>query len=156
MHSSPSRTRQVLAVMLIVFAILAGCGQLDGNALIFRTADPRLNFGVHLLPAPPLPTVAPAVVPLLPTVTPTPAVEVIPSEEVGETLPEPLPEPPCDYRATDGTCQPIKGNIGRTGKIYHVPGQANYDNVKIDEAAGELFFATEAEAIAAGFRKAQR
>lgn len=145
MHSSPSRTRQVLAVMLIVFAILAGCGQLDGNALIFRTADPRVSFGFHLQPAPPLPTVEPAVVPLLPTVTPTP--EAIPVEEVGEPMPDPLPAPPCVV---------IKGNIGRTGKIYHMPGQANYETVKIDEAAGELFFCDEAEAMAAGFRKAQR
>lgn len=51
----------------------------------------------------------------------------------------------------------IKGNISTsTGeKIYHMPGQSNYDTVKIDEAAGERWFTTEDEAQAAGWRKAR-
>lgn len=97
--------------------------------------------------------VTPEVLVPLPTITPGPDVlpsdEVIPEEEVGEVVPEPEPEPPCEI---------IKGNIStRTGeKIYHVPGGANYNQVKIDEAVGEAFFCSEEEAQEAGFRKAAR
>lgn len=68
--------------------------------------------------------------------------------EVGESEPVPPPVPPCEVI--------VKGNIStRTGeKIYHVPGQANYNSVKIDEAAGEMWFCAEEEAVAAGWRKA--
>lgn len=65
--------------------------------------------------------------PILPTVTPTPA-----------------------------GCVNAKGNISASGeKIYHCPGQANYNNVKIDKE-GEAIFETEQEAIDAGFRKSLR
>lgn len=51
----------------------------------------------------------------------------------------------------------IKGNIGRSGKrIYHLPGQADYATTRINEGAGERWFCTEAEARAAGFRRAAR
>lgn len=51
----------------------------------------------------------------------------------------------------------IKGNIGRTGKrIYHLPGQADYAATRINPRAGEQWFCSEAEARAAGFRRAQR
>lgn len=51
----------------------------------------------------------------------------------------------------------IKGNINAQGeKIAHSPGQANYDNVVIDEAKGEKCFATLDEAVAEGWRPAQR
>ena len=47
----------------------------------------------------------------------------------------------------------IKGKITRDGeKIYHLPGQVNYD--RIDEA--DALFETEEDAQAAGFRAAQR
>jgi micrococcal nuclease len=50
----------------------------------------------------------------------------------------------------------IKGNISSGGeKIYHLPGCAYYDKTRIDEARGERWFCSEAEAIAAGWRKAQ-
>jgi len=72
------------------------------------------------------------------------------------------PEPPptadgaCDF---SGTNEPvIKGNISlRTGeKIYHVPGGEYYDQTVIDEAKGERWFCTEAEAVVAGWRKSKR
>jgi hypothetical protein len=51
----------------------------------------------------------------------------------------------------------IKGNIGRTGtRIYHLPGQAFYDRTTIRVAAGERWFCSEAEARAAGWRRARR
>lgn len=51
----------------------------------------------------------------------------------------------------------IKGNISfSTGeRIYHVPGQAYYDDTVIDEDAGERWFCTEAEALDAGWRKSK-
>jgi len=45
----------------------------------------------------------------------------------------------------------IKGNIGSSGKIYHVPGGSFYDRT-----IAELCFATEADARAAGFRASSR
>ncbi len=61
----------------------------------------------------------------------------------------------CDY---SGTSQPvIKGNISSSGeKIYHVPGGEYYDKTVIDEAKGERWFCTEAEAVAAGWRRSKR
>ena len=63
--------------------------------------------------------------------------------------------------ATAAATQPpgrclIKGNISQNGRIYHVPGSASYDVTKIDESAGERWFCSEAEALAAGWRAPQR
>ncbi len=62
----------------------------------------------------------------------------------------------CEY-SPDGTAA-IKGNVSwRTGeKIYHVPGGEFYDATVIDEARGERLFCTEAEALAAGWRRSKR
>jgi endonuclease YncB( thermonuclease family) len=49
----------------------------------------------------------------------------------------------------------IKGNISRNGKIYHVPGQAHYDRTTIRPEKGERWFCSEAEARAAGWRRAR-
>lgn len=124
------------ALFLAISVLLVACGSLQGNVLTFRTADPSLSINFLLL-EPPV---------LLPTVTPTP--EVVVEEEVGEVVPDPTPVPPCVI---------VKGNISRSGeKIYHLPGQANYEQVKIDELKGEAFYCSEQEAIDAGFRKALR
>ena len=57
---------------------------------------------------------------------------------------------------THGNCA-IKGNVSRSGeRIYHVPGQANYRQTRIAEAKGERWFCSEAEARAAGWRRARR
>lgn len=45
----------------------------------------------------------------------------------------------------------IKGNISSKSKIYHMPGGAFYART-----VPEMCFSTEAEAVAAGFRKSQR
>ena len=51
----------------------------------------------------------------------------------------------------------IKGNIGgKGGRIYHLPGQADYAATRINEKKGERWFCSEAEARAAGFRRAAR
>lgn len=72
-------------------------------------------------------------------------------------------EPPESYRATArqpeappaGKCV-IKGNISKSGRIYHLPGQENYDKTRISPSKGERWFCTEAEARAAGWRRARR
>ena len=46
----------------------------------------------------------------------------------------------------------IKGNISKSGRIYHVPGSRFYSRTKIDESAGERWFCTEDEARTAGWR----
>lgn len=49
----------------------------------------------------------------------------------------------------------IKGNIGTHGRIYHLPGQMDYARTRINEGKGERWFCSEAEARAAGWRRAQ-
>jgi len=77
------------------------------------------------------------------------------------------PTPPWDWRhsALEGPpdsapAQPrqclIKGNINNRGeRIYHVPGQRYYDQTIIDTSSGERWFCSEAEAIAAGWRRSR-
>eukprot|EP00882_Tetradesmus_deserticola_P002244 GHRQ01002396.1.p1 GENE.GHRQ01002396.1~~GHRQ01002396.1.p1 ORF type:complete len:345 (+),score=130.59 GHRQ01002396.1:162-1196(+) len=49
----------------------------------------------------------------------------------------------------------IKGNINSKGeKIYHTPASGSYARVQIDQKAGERYFCTEQEALAAGWRAA--
>lgn len=51
----------------------------------------------------------------------------------------------------------IKGNINRAGeRIYHMPGQSHYDDVRIRPGDGKRLFCTEDEAQAAGWRRALR
>jgi hypothetical protein len=51
----------------------------------------------------------------------------------------------------------IKGNVNRNGeRIYHLPGQLNYAHLNMEKGLGERWFCTEAEAEAAGSRKASR
>jgi endonuclease YncB( thermonuclease family) len=50
----------------------------------------------------------------------------------------------------------IKGNINSEGEqIYHVPGQAYYDDTQISPAKGERWFCNETEAVAAGWRRSR-
>ena len=72
---------------------------------------------------------------------------------------------PEDFRAADSAaaaaqiapagCR-IKGNLSGSGRVYHLPGQRDYDRTRIDTARGERWFCTEAEARAAGWRRARR
>jgi endonuclease YncB( thermonuclease family) len=51
----------------------------------------------------------------------------------------------------------IKGNINSKGvHIFHVPGQRDYQKTKISEGKGERWFCSAKEAIAAGWRPAER
>ena len=65
------------------------------------------------------------------------------------------PLPPGPPRSP-GQCV-IKGNINREGvRIYHMPAQMAHQLTQIDPRKGERWFCNEADAIAAGWRKAQR
>ena len=50
----------------------------------------------------------------------------------------------------------IKGNISRSGRIYHVPGGQYYSRTRINQSKGERWFCSEAEAQAAGWRRSRR
>ncbi|RWC23234.1 MAG: thermonuclease family protein [Mesorhizobium sp.] len=84
-------------------------------------------------------------------------------------------DPPWDWRAADaekvetvseqstgfgllGSGCNVKGNISvNSGEhIYHVPGQKYYTQTVVNPAKGERWFCSEAEARAAGWRKARR
>ena len=55
-----------------------------------------------------------------------------------------------------GNCR-IKGNVSRSGeRIYHVPGAQHYERTRISPAKGERWFCSEAQARAAGWRRAKR
>jgi endonuclease YncB( thermonuclease family) len=51
---------------------------------------------------------------------------------------------------------PVKGNVSRNKRIYHVPGGQHYESLQLDPAEGDRCFQTESEAIAAGFRAPKR
>jgi hypothetical protein len=52
----------------------------------------------------------------------------------------------------------LKGNIsiGSGERIFHVPGQSDYDSTNIRRDYGERWFCSEEDARAAGWRKAGR
>ena len=59
-------------------------------------------------------------------------------------------------QGASGNCR-IKGNINKRGeRIYHVPGGAFYESTRVEPAKGELWFCSEREARAAGWRKSKR
>ena len=49
----------------------------------------------------------------------------------------------------------IKGNITKSGRIYHMPWSPWYAQIRIEPDKGKRWFCTEAEAIAAGWRPVQ-
>lgn len=72
------------------------------------------------------------------------------------------PKPPWDWprgnRTADSApedCR-IKGNISSNGRIYHMPGQEYYEQTQINTGKGERWFCSEADARAAGWRRARR
>jgi hypothetical protein len=80
------------------------------------------------------------------------------------SLPETERLPPWQWRTRNGQkparvadtdCR-IKGNInGKGERIYHLPGQDNYDATRISESQGERWFCSEEQARAAGWRAAR-
>jgi endonuclease YncB( thermonuclease family) len=49
----------------------------------------------------------------------------------------------------------IKGNISKSGRLYHLPGSRWYDGTRINTGNGEQWFCSESDALAAGWRAAQ-
>lgn len=47
---------------------------------------------------------------------------------------------------------PIKGNISRSGRIYHAPWSPWYSRTHVNQRKGERWFCSEDEALAAGWR----
>jgi hypothetical protein len=83
-----------------------------------------------------------------------PAVVVPPTAIVVDVPPTPQPPATGGYVCPDAT-RCIKGNINSDGrKLYHFPGCPSYNQTKIDESKGERWFATVAEAEAAGWARA--
>ena len=84
------------------------------------------------------------------------------AEMLGLHTPSPATSPMgCQDGCTvypDWCAPPIKGNIQYdTGeRIYHVPGQEYYNDTKINPRYGEVWFCTESEARAAGWRRSYR
>lgn len=75
------------------------------------------------------------------------------ADTMNEPIPEPSPEPEEEESVSD-SCE-IKGNISSTNeKIYHLLGCGSYEKTVIDESAGERWFCSEQDAVAAGWRKA--
>lgn len=115
------------------------------------------------LVAPPaaLPVAAPEMAPVAASpVMVEPSSEPEATEVTTEATPvvvEPLSEPGATEVTAEATAEQarpglIKGNVSGTGaKIYHLPGQANYERVNPEET-----FTTEDAARAAGYRPAQR
>lgn len=69
-----------------------------------------------------------------------------------EPIPRIAPLPAIPKEPTQPSGCLIKGNIGKNGRIYHVPGSPSYAQTQIDESKGERWFCTEAEARTAGWR----
>lgn len=63
-------TKYLASILVALSILITACGSLQGDTLVFETADPNVSIGFKLLPpAPPVPPIVPQV---LPTVTPTP------------------------------------------------------------------------------------
>jgi len=61
---------------------------------------------------------------------------------------------PATVQTREGDCV-IKGNVSANGRIYHVPGQLDYDRVNMN-APEKRWFCSESEAEAAGWRPVLR
>jgi len=67
-----------------------------------------------------------------------------------------MPSPSRSPKSHRSGCD-IKGNINSKGEhIYRLPGGRSYANTVIDPARGERWFCSEAEAQAAGWRRAEQ
>jgi endonuclease YncB( thermonuclease family) len=57
-------------------------------------------------------------------------------------------------RAPEGC--PIKGQVSGASRVYVLPWSPDYERVRVQKARGERWFCSEQEALAAGFKAAQR
>lgn len=131
-------TNAILAILLLL-SVLAGCALPAGSwSITIPSAQDALNGQATPWVGGPPQATAEAVYYATATAQ---AIQTVEAPQLNTT-----PEPPACL---------IKGNISAQGeRIYHLTGQANYGQVKIDLARGERWFCSEAEAEAAGWRKA--
>lgn len=74
-----------------------------------------------------------------------------PMQSAQPSAPVPAAPPPLPADTGRG---PIKGNLSSRGKrLFHGPGCPQYERVQIDQAKGERWFASEAQALAAGWQR---
>lgn len=68
------------------------------------------------------------------------------------------PERPAATVARERARCDIKGNVSYSGdrRLYHMPGDRDYESTRISPGRGERWFCSEAEARAAGWRRAGR
>lgn len=67
----------------------------------------------------------------------------------------PVPETVNTFRVIVPYGCDIKGVINQDGtKIYHLPGEADYDQITVNPQIGEMLFCTESGAVKSGFHKA--
>jgi hypothetical protein len=122
----------------------------DGSGIILLVLFVALVVLLSRSSSPPESVPAPREVPPPSIPEPTPAPILLPAEPEPDGCPEgcEVPRPGCV----------ILGNISyRTGeRIYHAPGQRNYNDVEMDPSNGERWFCSEEEATANGWRKAKR
>jgi endonuclease YncB( thermonuclease family) len=86
-----------------------------------------------------------------------PAAKAAPATPAAAAAAAPAPAPAAPGKADPhpAGCD-IKGNISQRGrKVFHSPDSPAYASVKVDTAAGEKWFCSEAEAEKAGWKKAQ-
>lgn len=132
-------------VLIILTAFLmASCVRIRQKAVVVPSATPEMLI---VRPTRELKTqeVAPIVLTLTawpkPTATPWPTSTLIPEARLGSV--------------SSGYCLVIIGNVNKsTGtKIYHCSNWRDYNKIEMNEAEGDRFFCSEAEARAAGFRE---
>ena len=139
---------------LVISRDIAAVGRFNGNflraweiAMPYRSppgTPPSMNAPV---PSPPIEgwTELPMSEPPPPTERPSTAKP--PTPTVAATT---------DAGGEDVACS-IKGNVNRSGeRIYYLPGQSNYDRITMDGSRGKRWFCDEAQALAAGWRRALR
>lgn len=118
---------RINVLLFALLLLLGGCGTPVEGGILLKTADPAVGLFVPYVEAA---AVAP--------VEPDPIAEELEEQEAEQVA--------CD----------IKVNVSRSDVVYHLPGGAYYDRVKVDFAQGDFYACDEAEAIAAGARKSSR
>ena len=158
-------------LIVIIGGTLLGCCLLMVPVAIVNPSTPTPAVRSQpLVDIAPTATAEPTDTPVPPTNTPSPPTST-PTAARPTNTPAPIVAPPVRtgplvplFTCAGGCAEPpdpscnIKGNISIASqeKIYHVPGQRNYDDTEISPEGGERWFCTEEEAIAAGWRKAMR
>lgn len=148
--TSPVATLDVMATATFFAEQVAETQTVEAQAPTDVSAPETPMPTESILPTQPVapPTGAPTVEPA--TRTPLPNDGVTGGEALGECTTG------CSVSTPPAGCV-IKGNVNSdNAKIYHTPGQRDYERTQIRPEQGDAWFCTEAEAAAAGFRHAQR